>query len=55
MTLEAYDRLKGSLEWFGIDDEPSACDVCENGSAWYALTQILPKGSLDPADCETER
>ena len=38
--------ITDALAWFGIDADVADCNVCEDGSVWYGLVQILPKGSL---------
>lgn len=32
-------------EWLGYPDSAEV-DICEDGSVWIGLTQILPKGSV---------
>ena len=38
--------IEAGLRWLGIEADPSDCDVCEDGSVWYGLVQVLPKGSI---------
>jgi len=48
MPLVTIDIIEQSLLWFGIDGTPDECDICEDGSVYYGLTQILPRGSVEP-------
>jgi hypothetical protein len=38
--------IASALFWMGIEASPEECDICEDGSVYYGLIQILPKGSL---------
>jgi len=44
------DKIVDALEWMGIDAHPADCDVCTDGTVWYGLVMILPKGSVFPGD-----
>ena len=41
-----FDDIQEWLDWFGIDASPSDYDVCEDGSVYYGLTMIAPKGTV---------
>ena len=34
-----------ALRWLGISEDAEV-DVCEDGSAYYGLTQILPRNTI---------
>lgn len=40
------EEIEAALQWFGIEACPADCDYGSDGSVWYGLTEILPKGSL---------
>ena len=43
------DEVVAAALWVkGIDVEFEDCDVCEDGSVYHGLTQILPRGSVYP-------
>jgi hypothetical protein len=51
--MQVYEKLKNMYEiqealiFFGEDKERyKEVDICEDGSAYLGLTQILPKGAL---------
>jgi hypothetical protein len=46
------DKIKDALKWIGIDAMPADCDVCTDGSVYWGLVMILPKGSVYPGDVE---
>ena len=46
MTIEQEMRIDESLIFLGFEVHPNECDICEDGSVYYGLTQILPKGSV---------
>ncbi len=41
--------IQSALKFFGIAANPCEVDVCDNGSAYYGLTQIIPPGGLPQA------
>jgi hypothetical protein len=41
--------IQSALKFMGIAANPCEVDVCDDGSAYYGLTQILPKGGLPQA------
>ena len=43
------EKIEAALEWFGypLDTE---VDICESGQVYAGLTEILPKGSVEPCD-----
>jgi hypothetical protein len=44
------DELVAAAEWvIGSGVDPDDCDICEDGSVYYGLTMILPRGSMEPA------
>jgi len=38
--------IEEGLRWLGIEAAPSDCDICEDGSVWHGLVQVLPKRTL---------
>ena len=40
------DKMQAGLKFLGVDAPPEDCDVCEDGSVWYGLVQILPRGGI---------
>lgn len=46
MTIETEMMIEESLIFLGFEVHPEECDICEDGSVYYGLTQILPKGSV---------
>ena len=48
---DVREEILGALEWFGEGHaDPDDCDICEDGSVYYGLTQILPPGSIQPEE-----
>jgi hypothetical protein len=56
MSVESNREIEESLIFLGIDAHPDECDFCEDGSVYYGLTEVLPKGSVyeDDEDTPTE-
>ena len=52
MKTENMEKIKKALVWFGYidntedDSDAITIDICEDGSVYVGLTQILPKGSI---------
>jgi hypothetical protein len=46
MNNEQRDYVEKMLRWIGIDASADDCDICEDGSVYYSLIQVLPKGSI---------
>gem|GEM_PF-2228758 len=42
------EKIEKALRFFGINEAPEDCDICEDGSVYHGLTQILPAGSVAP-------
>jgi hypothetical protein len=43
------EKIMRGLRFLGYGEiEPDECDVCEDGSVWFGLMQVLPKGSVEP-------
>jgi hypothetical protein len=49
-------KIAEGLDWLGYGDDanPTDCDICDDGSVYYGLVQILPKGSVDPDEVSEE-
>jgi hypothetical protein len=41
------EKIIDALKFFGFDTDTDI-DVCEDGSVYVGLTQILPPGSITP-------
>jgi hypothetical protein len=45
--LTDIEKIMEALQWLGFSkSQISDCDICENGSVYLGLTQILPPGSV---------
>jgi hypothetical protein len=48
--MTAIEKIKRALSHFGIEAKVEDCDVCTDGSVWWGLVMILPKGSVSSVD-----
>lgn len=47
MDEKVIEKIRDALVWFGESPKlVDHCDLCEDGSVWFGLTQILAKGTL---------
>ena len=47
MNNEQREQIEKALAWLGVDASVADdCDICEDGSVYYGLIQVLPKGSI---------
>jgi hypothetical protein len=46
MRIEDFEEVEAALRFIGIDAGPDDCDICEDGSVWCGLTEVLPRGSV---------
>ena len=54
MTIETEIQIEEALIFIGIEVHPDECDICEDGSVYYGLTQILPPGSIYEENTEDD-
>lgn len=48
--MEAIEKIQRALRHFGIEGDVEGCDVCTDGSVYWGLVMILPKGSVSSTD-----
>jgi hypothetical protein len=48
MTNGTKEKIDQALTFFGIIAKAEDCDVCEDGSVWRGLFQVLPVRSVQP-------
>jgi len=46
MRIEYFEEIREALTLIGIEGDPDDCDICEDGSVWWGLTEVMPKGSV---------
>ena len=54
MTIDQEREIDLALIFLGFEVHPEECDICEDGSVYYGLTQILPPGSIYEENTEDD-
>jgi hypothetical protein len=43
--MRPKEEIQAAIDWFGETGnwKPDDCNICEDGSVWYGLTQLIGK------------
>ncbi|MHC4705125.1 MAG: hypothetical protein ACYTFQ_31635 [Planctomycetota bacterium] len=48
MSEETKEQIEVALRFLGINADAEDCDICEDGTVYWNLTVVLPRGSVKP-------